>query len=139
MKVEQSIILEGLPSEVDRQMQSLLRDGWHLNGELWHRDVDGNNIAVQGMYLPSGENLGGVYNGKLKQYLYNVTTNYFVDLELIDGYVNTIHAKPVRGKFSYTITVAAYSELTANTSVAKSLSEQRNSSDDTFDIQLSGQ
>ena len=40
-------IIEGLPEHVELDVNRYLSSGWELNGELFHRTVDGNNIAVQ--------------------------------------------------------------------------------------------
>ena len=46
-------IVVGLPSEVESTVQSLLIEGWKLNGPLFPRIDDGYHLVVQSMYLPA--------------------------------------------------------------------------------------
>ena len=38
-------IIEGLPKDVELEVCLQLSQGWKCNGELFHRQVDGNNIS----------------------------------------------------------------------------------------------
>jgi len=40
-------IIEGLPSEVESEINQHLNEGWSLHGTMLNRDVDGTTVVIQ--------------------------------------------------------------------------------------------
>ena len=80
-------IVEGIPSHVEIDVNNLLKDGWKLNGALFHRNVDGNNVAVQSM----SKNTTTVHEQE-EVYVFRLQTTKNFDTS---GIPNIVHATKI--------------------------------------------
>jgi len=114
-------IIEGLPADVEADVIRYRSEGWQRNGELFHRTVDGNNIAVQGMIREADESSGKAI------FVYNVVTaSKFEPRALINVvYYKDLPAKePFRSHFHYLIKIISTSEEAANKEIAQEIALQ---------------
>ena len=97
-------IIEGLPKDVEIDTVNHISQGWRRNGELFHRQVDGNNIAVQGMVRDEEEAVPNVY-------VYRLFCKMPVDFNgLINSVYHRVEHPQKTGWFNYLVKIRAYSK-----------------------------
>ena len=85
-------IIEGIPSHVELDVNRLLSEGWRRSGNLFHRTVDGNNIAVQGLYK------GDESQPPVSVYVFRLYTTGLFDPDGIPGCIYHNNIKSVRDR-----------------------------------------
>jgi len=112
-------IIEGLPKDVETEVSRWLGQGWRCNGNLFHRLVDGNSIAVQGIMKPAVE------ESNPKVYSYRLFCKTQIDFS---GLLNSVYyrAEPPKkfGWFNYMIKIKAHSKEDAEKALLDEVSLQ---------------
>ena len=111
-------IIEGLPADVEADVIRYRSEGWQRNGELFHRTVDGNNIAVQGICRDAPDAEKSIY-------VYNVyTEQQFDPKSMLNVVYHKILQPAPRSPFRYMIKIISYSQEDAEAQILREIKLQ---------------